>query len=527
MKKLALLLTIIVILLEACSDSWDNHYNDETTSDQTSNITLYEYFENEPSYQSFFELLQDAQIAEEMEKDQYLTVWAVKNENFDLSGIGNMDSSHVAKYHLNYLSLEKANLKTGLRIQTLNGIYLTISDEGNMVNNSHIISSRKFKNGVVHEIDNVMIPLINMFDYISLLGDEYSIIRDSILKYNTEVFDKKNSTPVAVDETGNTVYDSVFYTSNPLFEYADFSSEFSQFTLFLPNNKVMVDCFEKLKSQYDLMGKTFGAEDSVMAIKWIKEAIIHEGLVENYGETLDLTSPFGQIWRTSIQKIDVNSKKILSNGQVYEATSLKVPNNVIISRIKSLVYYYGFCNDQEKEDYYTFKGCTDIKVTQGDVSPVAGFYYWLLDIAGDLESTEEFSVEFTPIGYDEESGRVSVMRVPPGEYNLYMGFRSSGHPYVDVLFSSGDTPIADDATPVATAIPASQSTPWNYDRVNETDPNIRKWNGLGGLVGVVNIEGDAMSSFRIKVRFNKLMAIGSAEKMMIYHWTLKPTTNNY
>lgn len=57
------------------------------------------------------------------------------------------------------------------------------------------------------------------------------------------LFDKANSIPTGVDITGNTVYDSVFYVYNPLFEKAQFNSEFKQFTLFLPDNEVLKDCF--------------------------------------------------------------------------------------------------------------------------------------------------------------------------------------------------------------------------------------------------------------------------------------------
>lgn len=69
------------------------------------------------------------------------------------------------------------------------------------------------------------------------------------------LFDKANSIPTGVDITGNTVYDSVFYVYNPLFEKAQFNSEFKQFTLFLPDNEVLKDCFTKLNTQYKAMGK--------------------------------------------------------------------------------------------------------------------------------------------------------------------------------------------------------------------------------------------------------------------------------
>ena len=85
---------------------------------------------------------------------------------------------------------------------------------------------------------------------------------------------------------------------------------------------------------------------------------------------------------------------------------------------------------------------------------------------------------------------------------------------------------------VAESLQASLSTPWNFDRVNETEADlikggVKKWDGLGGLVGVVNISGDAMTSFRIKVEFSKLAAPGNPKKMGLYHWALKPTENNY
>ncbi|WP_083984919.1 fasciclin domain-containing protein [Geofilum rubicundum] len=527
MKSLVAIFCFCLLGLAACSDAWNQYYSDKAEDVTTSDQTLGAFLEAEEAFSDFRALLQEAGVLDELDKDQYMTVWAVNNEHFDLSGIGNLEPSHVARYHLNYLAYGENNLKAGLRIPTFNGTYITIGESGALVNESRILSSQRFKNGVVHEIDQIMVPLINMFDYISQLGDDHSMIRDSILSYNSRVFDRRNSTPVGVDPTGNTVYDSVFYTSNPLFEQADFSSEFSQYTLFLPNNQVVEATFDKLKDQYDLMGQVFGAEDSLMAMTWIKEAVFHEGIVEDYNERVDWVSPFGNVWRSTVQEVDTQSGRPLSNGYVFDVTDMKVPNNVIIDRIKSLVHYYGFADEAEKEAYYIFRGCTEIKVTQGDVSPVAGFYYWLMDVTGNPDSEEEFSVEFTPLNYDEATGEVSVVKVPPGEYNLYMGFRSLGHPYVDIYFSSGDAPIADGASPVATEIPAAQSTPWNYDRVNETDPNIRRWNGLGGLVGVVQVEGEEMSTFRIKVKFNKVMAIGAVKRMQIYHWTLKPTANNY
>ena len=528
MKRI-LIIVYSVLLLVSCSDKWENYYKSNVEDENVSPLTLYEYLEEESSYSDFFGLLKDEGVADQLSRDQEMTVWAVRDQNYDLSVVGSIEHQLVATYHVNNLMVKESDFANGLRIPMFNGIYLTLTQAGgeSYVNGVRIVSSKRFKNGIVYEIESVLKPLTNMLDYIILLDDSYSIIRDSIVTYNKKTFDKKNSIPVGVDLTGNTVYDSLFYTYNPMFDTIDFSSEFEQLTMFLPSNEVIEGTFSKLSDQYTLMGKTMTLEDSTLAINWIKQAMFHRGEITNYGEVVDLTSPFGKVWRTTVQAIDESSLQNLSNGIVYKVTNLKIPNNVIISRIKSLVHYYEYLTPEQQQELYTVRGATDFKIVKGDESPVSGFYYWLFELTGDENSTDEFSIEFTPLDYNEETGTVSIMKVPPGEYNFYMGFRSKGHPYVDIYFQSGPDPIRDDLAPVATEVPATNSTPWNYDRVNETDPNIKKWNGLGGLVGVVQVTGTEMSTFRIKVKFNKLESIGASKKMQLYHWTLKPTENNY
>ncbi len=67
--------------------------------------------------------------------------------------------------------------------------------------------------------------------------------------------------------------------------------------------------------------------------------------------------------------------------------------------------------------------------------------------------------------------------------------------------------------------------PWKYDRSTNTVPGT-KWDGLGGLVGIVNIEGDEVRTFKIRVEV-ALLGKSSTEEMKLYHWALVPTQNNY
>ncbi len=529
--KYTLILTITFAIV-SCNDKWDEYYG-KSGLEEIPEMTVLEYLNTHPEYSQFTNMLKTNGLEDELNKDHQITVWTVCNDSMNVSNVLPHDTLRM-KYHLNYLPFIPTDLKNGLRIRSLNGIYFQISVNDNKVyaNASQILKSVKLKNGVVHEISRLMKSRVNIYDYLKGLDSNYSLIRDSIFKYNVEKFDKANSIPIGVDKEGNTVYDSLFYIYNPIFETAQFNSEFKQFTVFLPSNAVIHNCMQTLTDTYKKMGKTVEKADSALALKWIKEAMFYNGEITSLG-TADIKSAYNRVWRPGIQLVDMQNPEYMSNGVVYNMTKVKIPNNVIISRIKSLVHYWEYQENlyPQEGDLYVFKGLAkNPEIFVGDATPKTSVLpnYVLLQLTGNAESTDEFSVEFPPLEryVNPEDGkyRTRVMEVPAGEYNFYMGFRSSAHPYVNIYFND---------KLISSNIQASLSTPWNYDRVTETEKDrdpvsgIAKWDGLGGLVGVVTIPGDGMASFKIKVEFNKLESAGAKKVMQIYHWSLKPTANNY
>lgn len=534
MKKIYYLICM-VLLLTSCNERWGEYFGAPATEEEL-DITIVEYLNTHPEYSKFYDMLKKTGLDKELSKDQQITVWVVKDSAMDVSGVSDNDTLRM-KYHMNQLPFLRTDLKTGLRIRSLNGIYFQITKKNNdsiFANASQVKKSIKLKDGVVHELDALMKSRINIYEYLKNLDDDYSIIRDTIFKYNVETFDRANSTPIGVDKTGNTIYDSIFYTYNPLFETVQFNSEFQQFSVFLPSNEVINSCFETLKSTYANMGKTLVKSDSTIALKWIKEAMFYNGeLNPSAFNTKDINSAFGRTWRPTVQQLDLNNPEYMSNGIVYKMTKVKIPNNVILSRIKSLVEYWQYQDKvyPDPEDLYTFKGVKgnpSIYVADATPKPAILPNYVVLNVPGDAEVTDELSVEFPPLEkyFSAEDGKnhVRVMQVPTGEYNLYMGFWSSSHPFINIYFNGNL---------IKSNIKATDSTPWNYDRVTETEKDLNpvngvaRWDGLGGLVGVVTVDGDGMASFKIKVEYVGPAAIGTKKTLCIYHWALKPTANNY
>ncbi|WP_437921060.1 fasciclin domain-containing protein [Sphingobacterium sp. LRF_L2] len=516
---LAILFT--AVLFTGCKKNWDAHYGDEGT---VSNLDLLSYLKTQPEYSEFVAKLEEYGLAEELQRDQNLTIWAVSNDKMAaLSSLGD-DLKFILSYHINSLVYDNTKLKDGLRLMTFNGKYLTVRKEGSVVQvgDASIVKGNQLcKNGVVHEISQLLKPDVSIYDYLKGLDADYSIIRDSVLAMNDTLFDKESSIPIGVDATGNTVYDSVYVISNPIFEKANIRSEFSNVTMFLPSNQVIKGCFDDLAELYSQFGKSFLREDSLIAYKWIKEAIFYNTLIEDYGST-DLTSAFGKLWKTNVQLVNLDYKR-MSNGRIYEITKLKIPNNVHISMIKQLFHYWEYIPESERDALFKFTNVTNVQPKDQDkvTFPTIGveLTYRTLLIQGNLADNLPATMECTPIMLERKqdgSTGYKVVEVPPGEYNLYMGFRSTTHPFINVY--------VDDQV-VAKTLNVEPSTPWNYDRSTNTVSGT-KYNGWGGLVGPVTITGTSVRPFKIKVEYAGL-GKGTVETLELYHWALIPTANNY
>lgn len=528
MKHIAYLV-VLVLLTFSCKEKWDEHYGDgQKSKDVVSPLNVLDYLKSKSEYSKFVEALEKTGVDQQLMRNQDLTVWAINNENMtELEGTS--DTSRM-EYHINNLVFGKEKLEDGLRMRSLNGKYIMVATSGDdlSVAGSIILKTNMYcQNGVIHEIETPMQSVISIYEYLLSLGDEYSTIVDTIFNTNDTIFDIANSTPLGIDETGNTIYDSVFIIGNKLFEGIDFSSEFVQATMFLPNNDVVDNCLQTFGEQLIAIGREYTMEDTVMAMSWIKEAIFFDHIISDYYADQDLFSAFDKVWRTTVQQVNPE-RKFMSNGLVYEVTKMKIPNNVFIDRIKSLVHYYEFTDSVLRPQIIEFFNLPEpafryyaVKdLGQGDFT-TDGFgvvHYICLEMNGDLTDDAPIAVEFSPLRVKTVNNITSAseMLIPAGEYKLYMGFRALNHAYLNVYFN-GEL--------VANEKKVDDSSPWNFDRVTDTYPGT-KYDGLGGLVNIVNVPGEGLQHVKIKVEFNRLGS-GTREQIQIYHWALVPTENNY
>jgi len=130
MKKIFIILSFVCPFLVSCNDTWDDYfYGDKEMVVDESSKTLTEFFQENQEYSQFYDQLKKTELDKELTKDQQLTLWVANNEAMSVSGIESNDILRM-QYHMNYLPFIRSNLKNGLRIRSLNGIYLQITQNG-------------------------------------------------------------------------------------------------------------------------------------------------------------------------------------------------------------------------------------------------------------------------------------------------------------------------------------------------------------------------------------------------------------
>ncbi|WP_163707307.1 hypothetical protein [Mangrovibacterium lignilyticum] len=561
---------VIMLLSFSCSEKWDQHYlpsDKEVNSDlvEVVDMSAEEYIQSTADLSEIADLFTNQEIFTRLEgKDQQFTVFVYSNSV--MSGAQIDEPDFFAETCVSDLAFTPTKLVDGLSIQMWNGKYLEVSVEKTtsttdyFVADSRIAKIIQVNNGYVYLMSDAIFAPKSLYEVLNSLGPDYSAFKELVFNYEERVFDRDNSVPVGVDNTGNTVYDSVFVTKNLLMDrYSSggsetwtMRSEFYASTMLIPNNTLVEGALSKAYQDVrDALNREPNANDSLKFEQYIIKSAFYDYVVsaDSLDGVTDIYSVSGYIegesastpgvqWRPSVQKVNTANPLTLSNGVAYYTTALKIPNNVVIHRIKNRFYIWEYCNETEKAEYYKWVGLGDISITDdGGFGPLGPWPFvpyktvraWPTDEAKASESV--CSVELTGISLKED-GTVAVVMVPPGEYHLRMGFKSNKFPHTfqiyfnDELVNDNINPnIHYDRTGLGYAegyVPADWAAVSNRSSYYDCD---------GAEIGIVTITGTELQPIKIKVSSDDIAAIAASGntkgRYQLYCWTLRPTENNY
>lgn len=598
-KFIYLLAFLAVMFLGACSELSDKDYfkNIETTvnSDElvVVDMSSEEYLSKEPEYSSINELFKSHGIFTSLEqKKQLSTMLVVENSDFQAPTGMESEIDNAVKAHVSDIAVSPANLKTegnNMRIMMWHGKYINVDLDDAARNEGKIAGHIMFGTSVVKKVVKtnsgyiyVLSSLLNIpksiYDYITNLDDNYSILRDSILASGTKEFDKKNSKPIGVNDEGNTVYDSVFIYKNTHFleKNFDLSSESLTATLLLTSNAVVEEAIADAKARLQKWGlwdewnaeRQYNFEYTMR--HWIMDAAFFDKkltpeILQSKDEENDmLTSIFSKYWKTSVQQINPTPIE-LSNGIAYQVTRLHIPNNVLIWRLKEDFSIYEFCSAEQKESFFQmlnmqFKACTTAVAAW---TPLQGVWpkheCRTLDLTVGDDASGDWQLAFTPckrifetyptrmemVKKDWLKSNLTVTRIepfliPPGKYTLSFGSKQNQN--MEITFKvrvKGST----DVVAVSDPITLGSTTTFHYDRnpgkfIEGYDPSADNlstnkkagnYDTDGGTViselEIPDVKGDG-SPVEITVEIASPTWNGNTT-MVFNHWCLRPTKDNY
>lgn len=598
-KFIYLLAFSAVMLLGACSELSDKDYfkNIETTvnSDElvVVDMSSEEYLSKKPEYSSINELFKSHGIFTALEqKNQLSTMLVVENSDFQAPAGKEAEIDNAVKAHVSDIAVSPANLKTegnNMRIMMWHGKYINVDlddaarNEGKiaghiMFGTSAVKKVVKTNSGYIYVLSSLLNIPKSIYDYITNLDDNYSILRDSILASGTKEFDKKNSKPIGVNDEGNTVYDSVFIYKNTHFleKNFDLSSESLTATLLLTSNAVVEEAIADAKVRLQKWGlwDEWNAERQynfeytmrhwIMDAAFFDKKLTPETLLSKDEENDMLTSIFSKYWKTSVQQINPTPIE-LSNGIAYQVTRLHIPNNVLIWRLKEDFSIYEFCSAEQKESFFQmlnmqFKACTTAVAAW---TPLQGVWpkheCRTLDLTVGDDASGDWQLVFTPCKriFETYPTRMEMVKkdwlksnltvtgikpfpIPPGKYTLSFGSKQNQN--MEITFKvrvKGST----DVVAVSDPITLGSTTTFHYDRnpgkfIEGYDPSADNlstnkkagnYDTDGGTViselEIPDVKGDG-SPVEITVEIASPTWNGNTT-MVFNHWCLRPTKDNY
>lgn len=546
MKTIKYILSSILLIsgIYACNDDWDSHYSQEEQVVNNVNITVVnksavDYLQSQPELSTMYQLFSETGVLDEMiEKDLLFTILVVNDDNALSRAVVTDDRTFLAKSHISDISLSPSNLSDGQRVLMWNGKYINVSKVENEDNATSISFNgiavkkiTKVNNGYVYEIEDYVETPKSLYELIEGLGDDYSIFREMIMERNQLTFDKEASKIIGVDETGSNVYDSIFIVTNPYFEAQGFNmmSESLSATVLIPSNEVVNRALTVARQNLQEWGML--REDSILE-NWTFQSVFFDKKLSksDFEANIDLNSIFSKQWRTTVQQVDLENPVSLSNGVAYYVTDMKIPTNVLIYRVKDYMRWYEYLSEEEMALYFDNENLTfdkmETKVSEWSGWP--GVFPNIINRVVRFKTTDaaikEYTLNFTAFSYDEKNKVTTPYKIPPGEYDLCLGFEQKMGHDVEVSFNGEyvGTVTASQLTKTDFHYDrGGQGYPEGYDVNKATDKKKTNYDRDGGKVGVITIEGT--EPVNVVIKFHGI----NASKCCFHHWCLKPTKNCY
>lgn len=351
----------------------DGYYNNPPGRNDDNLLTLIGENEN---YSLFYNALVEYGFEDLLSKNQYFTLFVPPNSAFD--GLPEYSASEWAKiigFHIVYANLYSRDFNN-LDLLTVNGKYLNMRRfENNIIKIFESTVNMDYvdqycQNGVIHEIDRLMIPRPNLYEYIMTLDASfYSILQDFLISMDNRYIDYEKSERIGVNNNGDPIYDTVWKTENYFLDnIAGLNNEGKAYTGFIPSNEDVLEALHSIEGYFgnldDMDQETYHQLLFIaFSGSFIKDAIKQENLPDT------IVSVTGKSMEKSVLRFgEVNLE--LSNGIIHMLDGMTIPKNFFLvpiviecdrkenRKVSNTIYAIEQLSDSRaSEGSYVYYGC--------------------------------------------------------------------------------------------------------------------------------------------------------------------------
>lgn len=354
-------LALATLTFVACSDTWDDHY--ENLGDSSTGMhdgTLWQAISSDPDLSNFARVLEECNVKPALDGSQVFTVFAPTNAKLSAAEADQLiaDYKEQAKTVLqanntvlkefihNHMSLYNHSF-SDLRVDTLvlmNGKYAILDRDATISGVKMTKFNQLYSNGVLNVLSDKITYLPNVFE--SFRKDEeydsiYSFLYNSHFYY--KVFMPSQSVPGSIVDGKMQYLDSVFSQRNELFSYlGQINSEDSSYIMTAPTNEVWKDLVEEYEPYFDYPEK-YDQRDSMVytmprlaivngttfsrtfnSAKALNDSAMSNSAAKNYNDRKfywDVPFEYYQYYKPLDAKGALNQTEIMacSNGEVRKA----------------------------------------------------------------------------------------------------------------------------------------------------------------------------------------------------------------
>ncbi len=416
----------MAVALYSCSDSWDDHYDQNGTN---GNESIYQLIKDNPKLSDFMRVLEATHVynnnkptkvtfAQLVAADQALTVWAPLNGSFNADSLLEVcktqkGDSVVAKHFvMNHIAhnLYNMNAQTNENVRMLNDKFLRLTPKAlynaNVVENDFNIPA---VNGLLHVVTNDADYTYNIYEGMTTM-QEYEHIGKFLKKYEKQELDEERSIQADVVDGRKVYSDSVMITENNLFRVFDkIMEEDSLYGMLVPDRETWNRVYDEAKQYFN-----FGAIEKADSVSeyWtnvvlIRDLIFNRNTQRSENDSIFTTSYTNREWPYHVfynpfqaggyfDHANITDSLLCSNGYLYNIKEWPFTPQQI--------YFHPIVVQGEREANMTaYKDCTlNYRQAFGDSISANGY----LDIV-PRASTSNWTTTF------------EIKNTLSGTYNIY------------------------------------------------------------------------------------------------------------